>query len=484
VTSQILYAIYSDASISNISLSSSRTEILQPSQELTIPLSCGNSLQCGIPPQQNGSSVIYIPNKDNSSLILLEIENEMLYSYNITAPCVFNDFALLSNVDDFPLLIACNLTDDGNVRYVLSKLFGNVTRSGIELVPAIQAVVNPITLTMPINDEETDGGFVIISINTQNEVIIFRVQDLELDRYPLATDQPCVPVRIQKLRSNIFFLLTCEEGQYLVNISTRTVSFVSLPSLIRALTSNIRYSLTVSVSNSTTTVTIQEVLSQQTATRIIHLNTNVIYAADFGQDDKFAYVATDIGIVFINVAMALEGADQPTYTITIPVCSQCPPVVFLNDTIALASSSTGNNQFTLVQFFDLSSWPPLNPMNRTLSRQPKVYWYDQYIQPTPVPIATLSTMHTITPSPSSSFSSLNSLDVSSTGFIDGTMQHDELSGGAIAGISVGACLICFGLILTAVIITAFAVRHFGNRTRNEMPVCADENNNRDQLVSG
>ena len=115
-------------------------EIIQPSQQLTIPLSCDNPLQCGVVPQQNGYSEIYIPNEDNSSLILLKIEGEVLSTHNIETPCVFNDFALQSNVDDYPLLIACVLTeDDDRIRYILSNPYGNVTRNGIESVPLQRA---------------------------------------------------------------------------------------------------------------------------------------------------------------------------------------------------------------------------------------------------------------------------------------------------------------------------------------------------------
>ena len=150
---QQIYAIFSDGSISNISLVSVRMEIIQPSQQLTIPSSCDNPLQCRVVPQQNGYSEIYIPNEDNSSLILLKIEGEMLSTHNTETLCVFNDFVLLPN-GDYPLLIACVLTDNNNrIRYILSNPYGNVTRNGIESVPLQRGVISPVILTLSDDDE-------------------------------------------------------------------------------------------------------------------------------------------------------------------------------------------------------------------------------------------------------------------------------------------------------------------------------------------
>ena len=109
---QRFYAVNSDGSVSNISFTSSVVDVLQPNDEITIPPSCDSPLPQCIRPQQNGTSAVYIPNEDNSSLILLEIEGETLRTYNIISPCVFNDFALLSNFNNKPLLIACRLTDN------------------------------------------------------------------------------------------------------------------------------------------------------------------------------------------------------------------------------------------------------------------------------------------------------------------------------------------------------------------------------------
>ena len=354
----------------------------------------------------------------------------MLYSHNFTTPCVFNDFVLQPNVDDYPLLIVCVLTEnDDHIRYILSNPYGNVTRNGIESVPLQEAVVSPIILTLPNNEEETDANLMwIISINTLNQVVVFKVgdSDLELEISQPLLGSSCVPARIQKLRSDVIFIVMCQDGQsYLVNISTiRLISFINLPTMIIALAYNARYSLTLTMLNSTATVTIQEALSQPLATKNIQLNTMVIYGSGFGPDDNFAYIATDRGIVFINVVMALEGTEQFTFTASIPVCSQCPPLVFVNSTIALVSSNTGDNQFvtTLIQVFDLSSWPPLNVMNSPLSKRPKFYWSDnQYdvIQPYIVIIDT----------------------------------GDKLSDGAIAGIVIGSLFLLFILICICICCT-------------------------------
>ena len=446
-------------------------EIIQPSQKLTVPLSCGNPLQCGVLPQQNGYSEMYIPNEDNSSLILLKFEGEMLQAYNFATPCVFNDFALQPNVDDYPLLIACVLTEnDDHIKYVQFNQYGNVTRNGIESVPLQRGVVSPIILTLSDDDEIDVSSMRIISINAQNEVVVFRPGDLELDRTPpLTFNQPCVPVQIQRVKTNMIFLLTCEDGQsYLVNVSGRPVTYVSVPNSIAALANNARYSLALAMSNSTATVTIEELISQSVATRIIQLNTVVIYSIDFGPDDNFAYVATDRGIVFIDVVMALEGAEQFAHMAGIPVCSQCPPVAFLSSTIALVSSSTaGSNQ---LQFFDLSNWPPMNSMNRTLNNQPKLYWYDyQDIKPTSTP-ADSKTTQSIIPS---------SL-VLPTGHTD-KMDRDGLSVGAIVGI-VFVCMLPVAVIsIVAVICAVYQWQRQKGRT-----VCPRRStpDGKEQLVPG
>ena len=439
------YAIYPNASIGNISLVNSREEILRPSQRVIIPTTCYDPLQCGIPPQQNGFSVIYIPSEENSTLILLKLEGEILYSYNITVPCIFSDFVLLQpDTEDSSLLITCELTSETNnqIRYILSGPYGNKTRDGIESVPLQhgQAVVSPIILEI-YNDDEGQDVVSIVSINTQNEIVVFGAQIYELDSYPLGLDQSsCMPARIQRLRSDIAFLLTCQGGHsYLVNISAiPDISLVSLPNSVKALASNVKYSLTLTVDNSTATATIQEVSTQSSvAVRTIpqQLNAAKIFDVGFGgPDDKFAYLATDGKIIFIDVKMGLEGAEQFTHTVSITVCSRCPPVTFFNYTTALVTSSDMPNN-AVVHFFDLGSWPPLITMNRILSDQPRAYWYDDlYIQQTP------SVTITVTLSPSTP-------TVSPTSSTD-ARQDDGLSHGAIAGIVVG--IVCTATLLGSI----------------------------------
>ena len=349
---QQLYAIYSDACISNISLTDAEfIETLQPNQEFTIPRSCDNPLQCGIPFQQNGLSEIYIPNKDNNSLIQLKIKDGILVTSDIQGSCVFSDFALQPNVDGFPLLIACVLTENDTIRYMFFNTYGNVSNM-TDVSLEVQAVVNPIILTLPNNyDEDTDctDSMRIISINAQNKVIVLGPELCDMPRLQ-TVDPPCIPLHIQKVRSNVIFLLTCEGGQScLVNVSEEPINYTcfSLPinSTVLALANNnARYILASTTTNSAAIVTIHDVLSQST----VHLlNATTIYGADFGPGNKLAYIATNNGIDFVNIVMALEGASAENFThrVNIPACSECPPVVFLNSTIALVTSSTlENNQ--------------------------------------------------------------------------------------------------------------------------------------------
>ena len=410
-------------------------------------LSQHKALPIRIPTQQKSLSEIYIPSEGNSSLILLRIEDEMLYTHNITTPCVFNDFALQPNSDDYPLLIACVLMEnDDHIRYVLSNRYGNVTRNGIESVPLQRGVVNPIILTLSNDDEVDVGSMWIISINAQNEVVVFRPGDSEPDTLPLTLNQPCVPVRIQKVKSDVMFLLTCEYGQsYLVNVSVEPVNLVSLPnSTILALTNNGYYSLALTMINSTVTITIHE--SQSEA---YQLNATMIFGADFGPDDKVAYVATDKGIYFINIVMALEGAPAVNFTheFNTPVCSECSPVVFLNSTIALVSSRSKSQMQTQLQIFDLSSWPPVNFINRTLNDQPKLYWYDnQYIQPT---LVIPSLIPSVTP----------------TDARDKIKEKPPLSDGAVGGITVSAVVIAI-VITIIIIITIKSTYHLKGRAKH------------------
>ena len=217
-------------------------DVLESSVDITIPASCDNPLQC-IPPQQNGTSALYIPN-GNSSLILLEIQNGMLHTFKITSPCEFNDFAFLSNSNNKPLLIACGLTDDdSSMRYVHTDNYG--TRdTAIPRVPFIIAVVNPIIVMIPRPDE---GGAdrSIVSISNQDDVVTFEVEFAERDIVSTRS-LPCVAARIQRHRASHIFILICEDNHpYLVNITTTPVSFFDLPNSITALASNARYGLTI-----------------------------------------------------------------------------------------------------------------------------------------------------------------------------------------------------------------------------------------------
>ena len=180
-------------------------------------------------------------------------------------------------------------------------------------------------------------------------------------------------VHIQRHTLDDVFLLTCEDqSQYLVNISTRPVNFLNLPNMVTALANSARYSLI--YNNSTATVTIQEVSSQPAAaTRTIVLNATVIYDANFGPDDVFAYIATDRGVVFINVDMALNGT---VYNITSQLCSQCPPVAFLNINIVVIATSTSDQNVSLI-FYQL--WPHSSQwlLSRMVNKQPRWYWFPQ-----------------------------------------------------------------------------------------------------------
>ena len=191
---QHFYAIYSDASISKILLTDPEfTETLQPSQEFTIPRSCDNPLQCGISFQQNSLSEIYIPNKDNNSLIQLKIKDETLVASDIQGSCVFSDFALQPNIDDFPLLIACVLTENDTIRYVFSNTYGNVSNT-TDVSLEVQAVVNPIILTLPNNnDEDADctNSMRIVSINAQNKVVVLGPELCDTPQLQ-TVDPPCV----------------------------------------------------------------------------------------------------------------------------------------------------------------------------------------------------------------------------------------------------------------------------------------------------
>ena len=452
--SQQLYIVYSNASITNISLTHSAIVTLHPSQSLTIPFSCDNPLQCGILTQQNSLSEIYIPIKENNSLVLLKIEGEMLYAHYITThdDCVLSDFVLQLNVDDYPLLIACELGENNShIRYVLSNQY-NETRNGTESVPHQHPLlVNPIILTLPDNDDETGYNSTwIISINIQSEVVVLKPGDSELETLPLtALNQSCKPVHIQKLRSDVIFLLTCEDGRScLVNVSVEPINCTcfSLPanSTILALATNARYSLV----KSSTNVTINEVSSQSA---VFVLNAMDIYGGDFGSDDKFAYVVTDKGIHFINVAMALEGAqagDFTIHTVNISVCTECPPVVFLNCTTVLVSSVESNNTShiqTDLQFFDLSSWPSVNSISKILNDQPRLYWYDNHcIQPNSV------TPSHAPPINGTSATITNSSDPSGSEPSSTDNEEDESVDGIVGG-SVGG--------LVAVIITVIIIMY-------------------------
>ena len=436
---ELVYVIYSDAHISNISLSyggftNSEVEGVQPSQDLIIPLSCDNPLQCGIPTQQNMLSEIYIPNKENTSLILLKIEDENLYSYNITTPCVFNDFALQPYVDDYPLLIACVLTENDAIRYILSNQYGNVSIDR----EWIQAVVNPIIVAPLLS-----SFMYIISINNQNEVVVVELGPGDSEsrhKFPLPTlAPPCVPAEIKNVatRLDMIFLLTCEDGRsYLVNIFIEPIRLIRLSylpnSMVLALANYEWYSLIFTMINSTAILTIQELLSQSNTTRIIQLDTVVIYGADFGPDDKFAYVTTNRGIVFINVLMALKGAEAEnfTHTVTIPLCFQCPSVVFLSNTIALVSSTEVESYQLLI--FNFSSWPPVNSLNKTLIKQPKCYWYEHWYRD--VAYCCPPTLPSVSPT-------------------DSEDTKDHLSGRTIGGIVGGISATVVVIIVTVTIIT-------------------------------
>jgi len=356
-------------------------DIIEPNQKITIPQPCGNSLQC-IPPQQSASSAIYIPNVDNSGFILLEVEGKTVRSYNITVPCVFNDFVLLSSHNDHSLLISCALMDDdpGTMKYTLTNRHGDGT---VKPVAGVTAVVSPIILTIPRPAEEGGTTFAIASISNQHNIVTFEVTGFELD--VISANLPCVPTHIRRQRLDDIFFLTCEDGKLhrSEDISTRPpINFNSLPNFIKALANNGRYSLAITLTNSTATVTIQEVTSKRVATRTIQLNTTVIYAAGFGPDDKFAYVANDQDVTFINVAMALSGTEEFKHIITSQLCSQCPPVVFLNNNIVMISSSI-TIQVVSVEFYQL--WPPQQFLSRRiLNKQPVWYWFTPYVVPTTV----------------------------------------------------------------------------------------------------
>ena len=379
-------AIYDDGSVRSFSIASSNDPVvymIPDSDGTEIPSLpggfCKSPLLHSCFRAQNKNDTEFYSSAVNArdAFVLervLEHGNEIsLRKSAVSFRCNPNDFVISSG----NLLVACRpIGSNDDCTYLYNDQCHNFPPSNIE-----NLVTDPVAFTAvpATNSADNSGGGRIVSVVRSTarglKLIVFSTGH-RLRPYDIPDDCQA-PLKLSRQESTI--LLACANAtQYMINITELPAKFFHIDSAAHGsllALSDKGYALF----SSPLQLTLQNITSKYAVTVSINSRQGSVIYADFTSDGKYAFVVTNVTVIFIHVAEALAGShndhSQNFYFFPIQICFICPSVQFLNTTTAVISARDGDGYFTTLLFLSLSQWPPYVFLNKTLHGFPKQYWY-------------------------------------------------------------------------------------------------------------
>ena len=375
--------------------------------------------------------------------------------------CNPNDFVISSG----NLLIACRPTGSSDdCTYLYNDQCHNFPPQNIE-----NLVTDPVAFTVPVtNSVDNSGGGKIVSVVRSRglKLIIFSTSHrLRLYNIP---DDCQAPLKLSRQESTI--LLACANAtQYMVNITELPAKFFHIDSAaygsLLAL-SDKGYALF----SSPPQLTVQNITSEYAVTVSINDRQGSVIYADFTSDGKYAFVVTNVTVIFIHVTEALAGSwhdddSQSFYFFPIQICFVCPSVQFLNTTTAVISAREGDRYLTTLLFLSISQWPPYVFLNKTLHGFPKQYWYIAAGSSAEIVSSTTKDKMTIRSTINSVVKSEDTMPTTTSSPSNSDSHDDSIGTIAVILFPIIACLV---VLILLVVIVAFLCRNTkkGNTSTN------------------
>ena len=395
--------------------------------------------------QNKNDTEFYSPAVDTRDAFILErvIQhgNEIALRKSIVSfRCNPNDFVIVSSGK---LLVACRpMGSNDTCTYLHNDECQNFPPpNNIETL-----VADPVAFAVPNMEDSSEGRIVSVVRSRSGLKLIVFFTSHHLRQYDVPDDCQA-PLKLSRQESTM--LLACaNKTQYMVNVTDLPAKFFRIDSATHGsllALSNRGYALF----SSPLQLTIQNITSENAVTVSINgrLQGGIIYA-DFSSDGNYAFVATNLTVLFINVTEALAGLDnvhsQSFYFFPIQICFICPSVQFINSTTAVISARDGDKHVTTLLFLALNQWPPYLFLNKTLPGFPKQYWY---ITDSSAEIVLPTTVNTIT-SPSTTSTTVTSEPVT-TSNLPSNSDDPGNSTVIIIVLPVIGCLAIFGFLIAA-----------------------------------
>lgn len=455
---QTLKAIYNDGMVGSFSISDTSVvhymiPRLQP-EGIVVPTISGFCksplLSSCFRAQQQNNTKFYTP-VDAASVLLLECITQpgqvtLLGSLETFEQCNPNDFVIASD----KLLVACRpLGSNDACTYLYDGQCQNFPPPhNIE-----NLITDPVVLAVTNMEDSSGGRIVSVGSGVPNlKLIVFLASDQRRGPYNIPADCQA-PVKLSRQESTI--LLTCVNStKYMVNVTELPAAFFRINSAthgsLLALSSK-GYAL---FSSPLQQLTLQNITSRYAVSILINASHGNPVFADFTPNGDYAFVATNVTVIFIHVTEALTGRNVDGYFHFIPVqlCFVCPSVQFINSTVAIVSGRDGDRHTTILQFIALDQWPPYLLLNRSrmLPDFPKQYLFVTDSSPKILTVSpTTSNVIMISSSRRTSTVTTMSVELKPT-FINSDVDSDNATVIAIV-IPIVICLIVFSLCVVAAV---------------------------------
>ena len=398
--------------------------------------------------QQQNNTRFYLP--VDTSVVLLEciIQSEQDISLRksvVSFQCNLNDLVIASG----SLLVACRPLASNNTCVYLYN-------HQCEIFPQPHFIetllADPVVL--PDAEESGEGRVVSVSETSSGINLIIFSTSYSLRTYSIPDDCQA-PLKLSRQESAI--LLACTNAtQYMINITNLLPRFFCIDSAthgsLLALSSN-GYALF----SSQLQLTLQDITSEHAVTISIDRSHGSPVYADFTYNGAYAFVATNVTVIFIHVTQALRSHDpsENFYFYPVQICYVCPSVQFINSTMAVVSSMDDEYN-VMLRFLMFDQWPPYLFISKILPGFPRQYWFLTDVPREIVLPTTVTTDTKITLSVTKNTATTTSMDTTPTTTSSPSNTDGSDSESDMTTIIIVIITVCLFIFITAVILLLVA----------------------------